>query len=213
MPAIRTNPDGSKLTLFKYFPPSALEDFIGCRVSLTPPKFFNDRFEFAVPRERPDRKELEAMVEKFEKQEYERIPQLHGQTSFTAFRQARAEIREQWITRVMSEEYRKAEPEKMRELLSQLWGVVCLTEVPDNVLMWTRYADSYQGFLAEFICDWEHTTYEPRFRGTPFGPALKVRYATQPPVFGRDFDNAAICLSMKTNDWSYEREWRVIQFL
>ena len=100
--------------------------------------------------------ELEAMVEKFEKQEYERIPQLHGQTSFTAFRQARAEIREQWITRVMSEEYRKAEPEKMRELLSQLWGVVCLTEVPDNVLMWTRYADSYQGFVAEFICDWEH---------------------------------------------------------
>ena len=76
MPAIRTNPDGSKITLFKYFSSSALADFLCCRVSLTPPKFFNDRFEFAMTREAPDRMELEVMVDKVERQEYERDSQL-----------------------------------------------------------------------------------------------------------------------------------------
>jgi Protein of unknown function (DUF2971) len=211
MPAVRTNPDGSRITLFKYFSPAALEDFVNCRVSLTPPKFFNDRFEFAVSREPPDRQELEAMVEKFERQEYERESQ--PKISFTAFKQARKDLRDSWITRAMSKEYREAEPAKMRDLLSQLWGVVCLTEVPDNVLMWTNYADSYRGFVAEFLCDWEHTTYVPRFRGTPLGPALKVEYAEKPPVIRADFGNAANCLSTKTVDWSYEQEWRVIEFL
>jgi hypothetical protein len=212
MPAIRTNPDGSKITLFKYFSSSAVGDFVCCRVSLTPPKFFNDRFEFAVTREAPGRKELEAMVDKFERQEYERDPQPKT-ISFAAFKEMRTEIREAWIKRVMSKEYREAEPAQMREMLSQLWGVVCLTDVPDNVLMWSKYADSYQGFVAEFVCDWEHTTYVPRCRATPFGTALKVEYTAKPPVIHADFGNAANCLSMKTEEWSYEQEWRVIEFL
>jgi hypothetical protein len=212
MPAIRTNPDGSKITLFKYFSSSAVGDFVCCRVSLTPPKFFNDRFEFAVTREAPDRQELEEMVDEFERQAYERDSQREA-ISFAAFKEARTEVREAWITRAMSQEYRDAEPAQMREMLSQLWGVVCLTEVPDNVLMWSEYADSYQGFVAEFVCDWEHTTYVPRCRATPFGPALKVEYTAKPPLIRADFGNAANCLSMKTEEWSYEQEWRVIEFL
>ena len=157
--------------------------------------------------------ELEVMVDKVERQEYERDSKLNEAISFSAFKRARAKTREAWMTKVMSKDYRESEPDRMRELLSQLWGVVCLTEVPDNVLMWSKYADSYQGFVAEFICDWEHTTYVPRFRGTPFGPALKVEYKAKPPVFRRDFGNAASCLSMKTQEWSYEQEWRVIEFL
>ena len=90
MPAIRTNPDGSKITLFKYFSSSALADFLCCRVSLTPPKFFNDRFEFAMTREPPDRMELEVMVDKVERQEYERDSQLNEAVSFSTFKQARA---------------------------------------------------------------------------------------------------------------------------
>jgi hypothetical protein len=153
------------------------------------------------------------MVDKVERQEYERQSQVNKTISFETFKQAREKTREAWITRVMSKEFRDAEPDYMREMLSQIWGGVCLTEVPDSALMWNGYADSFRGFVAEFVCEWEHTTYIPRFRGTPFGPALKVEYTAKPPVFRPDFGNAASCLSTKTEEWSYEQEWRVIEFL
>ena len=38
----------------------------------------------------------------------------------------------------------------MVERLSQQVGILCLTEVPDSLLMWAHYADSHKGFLVGF---------------------------------------------------------------
>ena len=211
---VQANPDGSAITLFKYFSPTALANFIAQRLSLTPPKYLNDPFEFAFSREQPDRQELEAMFERFVTDEYEALCRSRRiKIPLADFKAMKLARREAWVSSVLSEDYRDAEPAFLQEQISQLYGVVCLTEVPDDLLMWAHYTDSYRGFVAEFRCDWEHTTYLPRTRGMCFGPAFKVEYTAKIPVFDRSFANAARCYSSKGEEWAYEREWRVVRLL
>lgn len=210
----RTKPDGTNFTLFKYFSPTKLADFIRCRVFLTPPKYLNDPFEFAVTREPPDQSELEQLFDRFVKDQYDGSPaEYKVATSFAAFKEDKDKMRAAWVSRVMSREFRDAEPHVMQEQLSLLYGVVCLAEIPDNLLMWGHYTDSYRGFVAEFICDWEHVKYVPRARGTPFGIGFKVEYTTKIPVLRSDFLNAPQRFCTKKPEWSYEQEWRVIRLL
>ena len=101
----------------------------------------------------------------------------------------------------------------MQEHLSQIFGVVCLTEIPDDLLMWGHYTDSYRGFVAEFVCDWEHVKNVPRARGTPFGIGFKIDYIKNAPTLRRDFSNVAERFCTKNEQWRYEQEWRVIRLL
>lgn len=211
---VRENPDGSEITLFRYFSPAKLPDFLLGRLSLTPPKYLNDPFEFAVGREFPDRDELEKMADEFVRNEYEALSQSHRiKVPLDDFRRMKIAVREKFIARAMSEEFKLAEPEAMQTGLSEFYGLICLTETPDNPLMWGHYCDSYKGFVAEFACLCEQTTHVPNVRLTPFGLAFQVQYASAQPLFNRDFSNAAQCFSTKINEWSYEREWRVIEHL
>jgi hypothetical protein len=211
---VTKNPDGSEITLFKYFSPAKLPNFLQDRLSLTPPKYLNDPFEFAVSREPPDREELVAMSYLFDRNNYDKLSQADkSKISFDDFKRMRSGAREGWIERVMSEDYKLAEPEEMQAGLNKLYGVICLTETPVNPLMWGHYCDSYKGFVAEFACLWEHPTHVPRARATSFGIALQVHYANQQPLINRDFSNVAQCLCTKTEQWSFEEEWRVVGLL
>ena len=93
-------------------------------------------------------------------------------------------------------------------------GVVCLTENPLDRLMWAHYGESHKGFAAEFQHNDEGTS-EFGFRQctTPFGLALKVKYAPEHPELKWDTSNMAEVLLTKHLDWEYEQEWRVIQLL
>src|SRR5438105_1296544 len=105
MHVVLTNPDGSKITLFKYFSPTTLADFVRSRVSLTPPKYLNDPFEFAVSRECPHREELEGMFDRYVKEDYDRLSATKQiAVSFIKFKEMRNAQREAWLSRVMSKE-------------------------------------------------------------------------------------------------------------
>ena len=89
-------------------------------------------------------------------------------------------------------------------------GVTCFSERNDNLLMWAHYADGYKGMCLEF-----DTNY------SPFEKLHKVRYGLGFPLI-----DVATCLDLKekkerdslikdlychkSNDWSYEKEWRLI---
>lgn len=208
------HPDGSEITLFRYFSPAKLPDFLLGRLTLTPPKYLNDPFEFAIGREFPDRAEVETMFDGFVRNEYEGLSETHRiKIPLDEFRRRKSGARDKFIARVMSEEFKLAEPEEMQVGLSEFYGLICLTESPDNPLMWGHYCDSYKGFVAEFACLCEQTTNVPKIRLTPFGLAFQVKYTSNQPSLNRDFSNAAQCFSTKIQEWSYEREWRVIERL
>jgi hypothetical protein len=92
----------------------------------------------------------------------------------------------------------KAKLDRIR-LRGQL-GVFCLTERPDNHLMWVHYARNHTGFILGF------DTSAPFF--TNDGRILeKVRYRDTPKVVRAAGLDA--CL-FKSKAWQHEEEWRCV---
>lgn len=87
-------------------------------------------------------------------------------------------------------------------------GVCCFSEVFDDLLMWSYYADGHKGICLEF-----DTTYDP------FTKVHKVNYVTEIPAidanifFDQKMDLSGVVeafLATKYFDWNHEHEWRVI---
>jgi hypothetical protein len=85
-------------------------------------------------------------------------------------------------------------------------GMICVSKVPDNILMWSHYAASHSGICLEFEANVK--------TDSAFLIAQEVKYTNEYPVI--DFstcskeeilDNG---LLTKSIDWEYEREYRVI---
>jgi len=87
------------------------------------------------------------------------------------------------------------------------WGVICFTEVPDSILMWSHYADLHRGICLGF-CGREEAE-------NPNDIALyQVVYEEEYPEL--DFskiwykDGLAKILWTKHVGWAHEQEWRLI---
>lgn len=86
-------------------------------------------------------------------------------------------------------------------------GVSCFAERPDNLLMWSHYADHHRGFCLEFRADLE-----------PFSTkAWQVKYSSSMPqitlarlLCEQDFEEVRDLYCTKAKEWAYEREWRCI---
>jgi len=83
-------------------------------------------------------------------------------------------------------------------------GVACFTEVNENILMWSHYADSYRGFCLGFRTDLD-----------PFRKIQKVSYSDDMPemdvalsMMKNDFSQMLDLFLTKSKHWAYEREWR-----
>lgn len=82
-------------------------------------------------------------------------------------------------------------------------GIKCFTPYPDNLLMWSHYADSHKGICIEF-----DVLEDPEFFIFP----IKVKYEKEYPKI--DFTNVAETVkiySTKSIEWSYEEEIRVMK--
>lgn len=93
-------------------------------------------------------------------------------------------------------------------------GVVCLSTTPKNILMWSHYAKYHQGFVCEFkieICV-EEDLFASAIKLIPF----PVDYKGERPVYvyGETNEIEALrrFLLVKYDVWSYEREYRVLDF-
>ncbi len=88
-------------------------------------------------------------------------------------------------------------------------GVFCLSEIYSDILMWSHYADCHRGFCVEY----ERTPQNALGR-----LAQPVRYQAQYPSLAfHDIVSSAndtptdILWLTKSEHWSYEREWRILQ--
>jgi len=87
-------------------------------------------------------------------------------------------------------------------------GICCFTEVNDDILMWSHYADYHRGICLEF------------------SPARSLLAAARPVEYGErypsldllsvvvneDLRATAPWMLKKAKHWSYEKEWRVLDF-
>jgi hypothetical protein len=84
------------------------------------------------------------------------------------------------------------------ETLCNRYRIYCLSEKPDVPLLWAHYAGSHTGICLEFDA-----------RRAPFATAKKIKYVSAYPAFDAVTGSYEI-LFIKSADWSYEAEWRLI---
>ena len=84
-------------------------------------------------------------------------------------------------------------------------GILCLSGVCDDILMWSHYADSHRGFVIE---------YERSKRNYLGKSAIPVLYTDELPslspidVLERKKESQEKLWLYKSTHWKYEKEWR-----
>jgi Protein of unknown function (DUF2971) len=89
------------------------------------------------------------------------------------------------------------------------FGILCLSEVADSLLMWAHYAGNHRGFVIQF--DETHPFFaHDEFEGQSLG-LTKVEYSSERPVLSFSSINSPHLYYRKSPEWCYEREWRLIK--
>lgn len=94
----------------------------------------------------------------------------------------------------------------------RLVGVTCFSEVPDSILMWSHYGQNHAGICLEYdlLRMNEELNYSPvpiLYKNT--FPAL-TQFDLQNPEASVE-EIYVKSMLVKSKDWSYEKEWRVLQ--
>ena len=83
-------------------------------------------------------------------------------------------------------------------------GVFSLSEVNNNILMWSHYADYHKGFCIEFVRN-------PNNQLGNYEMTRRVQYRPDYPIIIPIKDDVFdLKFFMKSSDWEYEQEWRLI---
>ena len=99
--------------------------------------------------------------------------------------------------------------EQIYNVLNANVGILSLTEVPDNAVMWAHYADNHRGMLLGF--DQTHAFFNRRrSQSDEFYHLRRVVYSNVAPAASLlELDGDAIFVA-KGEQWAYEREWRML---
>jgi hypothetical protein len=87
-----------------------------------------------------------------------------------------------------------------------------MSSINDNILMWSHYALYHTGFCIEFNCQKLVDTLVQHNKTNGAITYLdKVKYKSlYPALSGYKDDNFVQSLFIKSTNWKYEKEWRVV---
>lgn len=165
------------MKLAKYLSPRGIAVLDRGMIRLSPPSSFNDPFE-GLPQFRHDI--------------------IHS----GPVRQGRLILNAELDFEVIAAQLQASRQEELSR-----FGVFCLSEKTDDLLMWAHYGAAHTGVVVEF--DASH----PFFRGYEpelVGGVRKMRYSDQRPA---PTDGAESLLYRKAKSWEYEQEWRLVRSL
>ena len=92
-------------------------------------------------------------------------------------------------------------------------GVLCLTRERDSLIMWAHYANNYKGFVIEFN-DKHEFFHEKDSQMSDLGHVRPVEYSQDRPNHVSFTDlRAAEIFFLKSVEWRYEEEWRMLKRL
>lgn len=91
----------------------------------------------------------------------------------------------------------------------QYFGVLSLTETPDNLLMWSHYSGQHTGMVIEFD-ETDPIFNERRSLADELRHLRQVTYSDMRPII-QTFEEFAYTDFMytKSTQWAYENEWRI----
>lgn len=208
------------MILYKYLQPARANDILKHRrVRFTQPGDLNDPFEFRPKiREVASDANVQSYVEKnFDKLVDEELSKYGALGQFLPQADLRGLIGEQKA--ILPVLFRLLEPAAIQKLapiidgiLNLNVGILCLSEVRDSLLMWGHYTDNHQGFVVGF--DSDHPFFlKRRTDKDEFGFLRRVDYTSQRPQVTLSDTESQVWFSTKSQQWSYEKEWRIVRVL
>jgi hypothetical protein len=95
------------------------------------------------------------------------------------------------------------------ENIDKHFGVLSLSEVSDNILMWSHYAANHMGFVLGFATD-PHFA-ENNSEADDLRDLRPVLYTDERPKGPMNELDGVKLFWIKSKKWEYEREWRIVR--
>lgn len=210
------------MSIFKYMSENRIENIlIDNKIRFTQPIYFNDPFEVKLAMKGFDTDEkliknfdmnfMKIIQEEYEKLDFEIKYKISFET-FLFFANSRKEERKKLYLNVMGNETTFLMIKKeFDEIINKLIGILSLTTKFDNLLMWAHYSNEHKGFVVEF--DSENDFFKMKDDNYIYKGIQKVNYSKiRPHKFLIENEWEEIFLT-KSEEWSYENEYRIIQRL
>ncbi len=205
--------------LYKYLAPDRIDVLQKRRIRFTPPGAFNDPFEFRpVLKTLGSDPELQQQIDvEFNKLVDAELAKIGPALSLIPKAQVEL-LRANTHAKVLPF-FRSLElalisflKQKFDEEFNKHFGVLCLSELWDSILMWGHYAYAHEGFVIGF--DTKHPFFnQRRSPNDEFGFLRQVRYQTSRPIVSLIRSGALEWFETKADVWAYEREWRMFLVL
>jgi len=179
--------------LFRYFSPEASDVFSTQKLWLSAANSFNDFFD-VVPRfDHLYTTKIKDTRDKF-------ISNLPPSIDLKQYEKQMDEMADQYY-----EEKMETEPQRIQNLFSEKYGIICFCSNLTSPAMWGHYTknkegENHSGFVVEF---------DPNHSIFPNSEFAKVNYSLSRPILNIS-PHAEIALT-KSRDWDYESEHRLVK--
>ncbi len=210
--------DACPKRLYKYLSPERVDVLENATLRYSPFGAFNDPFEgrpyvSALASDQQILDRLDSALPDELKKGYEALPaQVRANISFEAYRKKANDLFQSKKSELLKnlQDHTPAFMEHFYQKANDLIGVLCLAEEPTINLMWAHYAASSSGFVIEF--DAHHEYFNSRLsEKDEFRYLRQVRYQEQRPSLPLSEMDAIQWMLVKSNDWAYEKEWRIFR--
>ncbi len=204
--------------LYKYLPPERLVVLSNGLIRYTQFGAFNDPFDghpnFTALSTNDDLMEKMAQILPEEiKRAYESLPQdKQAQMPYELFRSLALWRAKEVAPAIMKNmvDITPLVQNLLRENLDKHVGALSLSEVADNVLMWSHYSGGHAGFALGF--DARHPYFNARLSEVDeFRHLRRVEYRNERPNAPLSSLSGVEMFLVKSTDWAYEKEWRIMR--
>jgi hypothetical protein len=216
------------MALFKYVRPERTDVIDRCEIRFTQPGALNDPFEFrpqfeslfaeaeALAKLAAEPSDFEPMLRQayamLSEEQRSRLPyqpaaQIARASMATGMARSRASASVLAFLQSMNDGAPQIREEIYKALNTSV-GILSLSEVPDNEIMWAHYADRHTGMVLGF--DGTHTFFNRRrSESDEFYFLRKVLYKDTAPAPSLGSLDGEFFVT-KGSRWAYEREWRML---
>jgi hypothetical protein len=207
------------MALYKYLTPARVDVLEGQRIRFTQPAAFNDPFEFrpcigSLASQTHLREYVEQNYGQILERELMEYPiiskELSPEVVVKLFVSLKSRLPD--IFQLLQARLLPSVSSAINSAFNRNLGILCLSEVRDSLLMWGHYTQNHEGFVIGFSQD--HPYFSMR-RGPEdeFGYLRRVKYSSSRPVVTLADTTGTEWFETKSDDWSYEKEWRMMRVL
>lgn len=208
------------MKLYKYLSEDRLSILDDGLIRFTQPQAFNDPFELkphlsSLASDSFITDELNEQFEEILKKEYLKLPTaIKNSLPYSKFLEHSYTKKDEVTSSVlvMAKQIMPTVNESMHKAFEDHVGVLSLTEDDHNLLMWAHYANCHQGYVIEF--DSSHAFFNQKLSDNDVIRSLKkVTYSySRPKLELVDIENLDLFI-VKSKEWEYEKEWRMLHSL